>query len=178
MNFIENVDRSSVINRPCKLLGGGQKSLFIGKHTKINSYCVFGLWKKYGNKDYDPHIRIGNNCNIGEYNHFTAIGSIIIGDGLLTGRFVTISDNNHGRMDSPDIELMPVRRDLTSKGDVVIGDNVWIADKVTILSGVHIGNNTIIGANAVVTKDIPANCIAVGNPAKVVKRIYNDDEKN
>ncbi|MDR2406844.1 MAG: sugar O-acetyltransferase, partial [Bacteroidales bacterium] len=59
-------------------------------------------------------------------------------------------------------------------GSVVIEDNVWIGDKVTILPGVHIGYGSIIGANAVVTKDVPANCVVGGNPAKIIKVIKNE----
>lgn len=62
-------------------------------------------------------------------------------------------------------------RKLGVKGDIIIEDNVWLCEGVVVLSGVRIGKNSIIGANAVVTKDIPANCIAVGIPAKVIKTI-------
>ena len=59
--------------------------------------------------------------------------------------------------------------------EVTVGDNVWIGGSVTIVPGVHIGNNVVIGAGSVVTKDIPANCIAVGNPARIVR--YNIDKE-
>lgn len=64
-------------------------------------------------------------------------------------------------------------RPLFSKGIVIIEDNVWIGDKATILSGVKIGKGAIIGANAVISKDVPAYGVAVGNPAKVIKIIKN-----
>jgi len=60
---------------------------------------------------------------------------------------------------------------LKYKGEVVIGNNVWLGDKVAVLSGVHIGNNVIVAANAVVTKDLPDNSIAAGVPARVVKML-------
>ena len=69
------------------------------------------------------------------------------------------------------IGVPPARRKLDSKGPVMVGDNVWIGRCTTILSGVDIGDNCIIGANSVVTGDIPANCVAAGCPAKVIKRL-------
>jgi acetyltransferase-like isoleucine patch superfamily enzyme len=66
---------------------------------------------------------------------------------------------------------MPSERDLYSKGSVTIEDNVWIGDKVTILPNVRIGEGSVIGANSVVTKDIPPFCVAAGNPAKIIRKL-------
>ena len=84
---------------------------------------------------------------------------------------VIISDNSHGHIILEEKDIRPVDRPLCSKGEVVIGDNVWIGDKVAILQGVHIGDGAIIAANAVVTKDVPANSVAAGVPAKIIKEI-------
>ena len=76
--------------------------------------------------------------------------------------------------------MHPEDQPLYSKGVVTIGNNVWIADKVTILSGVTIGDNSMIGATAVVTHDIPAGVIAAGVPARVIRQIsqsQNNSEK-
>jgi acetyltransferase-like isoleucine patch superfamily enzyme len=70
--------------------------------------------------------------------------------------------------------IPPVKRTLKSKGEVKIGNNVWIGDKATILGGVTIGDNVIIGANSVVTHDVPSNCVAAGNPAKIIKKICQE----
>jgi acetyltransferase-like isoleucine patch superfamily enzyme len=120
---------------------------------------------------FNPQIIIGDNCSIGEYCHITAINKIVIGNGVLTGRWVTITDNSHGSLLLDESDIQPLKRKLQSKGPVVIEDNVWIGDKVTILPDVHIGYGSIIGANAVVTKDVPANCVVGGNPAKIIKNI-------
>jgi len=69
------------------------------------------------------------------------------------------------------LSIPPKNRTLYSSGPVIIEDCVWIGDKVTILPNVRIGKNTIIGANSVVVKDIPGNCVAGGIPAKVIKII-------
>lgn len=78
-----------------------------------------------------------------------------------------ITDHQHGTLADSDIPVAD--RELVSKGAVAIGDNVWIGEHVCILSGVTIGEGSIIGANAVVTKSVPAHSLAVGVPAKVVE---------
>ena len=120
---------------------------------------------------HSPSVVIGNNCHFGIRNHITCINSITIGDNLLTGAYVLISDNSHGTTEKGMLDKAPFDRPLVSKGAVQIGNNVWLGDKVSILADVHIGDNVIIGANSVVTKDIPANCVAAGIPAKVIKQL-------
>ena len=71
----------------------------------------------------------------------------------------------------------PLKNDLPYKGDTIIGNDVWIGQNVTFLPGVHVGNGCIIGANAVVASNIPAYCVVVGNPAKIIKKRF-DDEMN
>lgn len=173
-NFISQMGEHSRACYPCNLQGGGRKRIVVGDYTNIQSHCIFGCWEKYGEQRFTPSIIIGNHCSIGEYNHITACNKITIGDGLLTGRFVYIGDNAHGGLSWEESDIPPVLRNLTSKGEIIIGQNVWIGDKVTILAGVTIGDNVIIGANSVVTHDIPNNCVAVGMPAKVVKRLACD----
>jgi acetyltransferase-like isoleucine patch superfamily enzyme len=87
------------------------------------------------------------------------------------GEGVTIVDSSHGHNTLEEADIAPSKRKLYSKGGVIIDDNVWIGDKATILAGVHIGYGAIIGANAVVTKDIPKYSIAVGNPARILSRV-------
>lgn len=171
-NFIGHVGENSTICKPCSLQGEGQKNISIGNHTIIQSNSILGCWVKYGKQEFpNASITIGNECSIGEYNHITACNKITIGDGLLTGRYVIISDNSHGGLSMEDSIIKPVKRSLKSKGEVVVGNNVWLGDKVAVLAGVHIGNNVIVAANAVVTKDIPDNCIVAGVPGKVIAQL-------
>ena len=118
-----------------------------------------------------PSITIGDNCHFGIRNHLTCINKITIGDNLLTGGYVLISDNAHGIAGKEMSDVAPFDRPLVSKGEVSIGNNVWLGDKVSILANVHIGNNVVVGANSVVTKDLPDNCVAAGIPAKIVKQL-------
>ncbi len=166
-----SVGTGSVIIRPCLFQGSRLKNIHIGNNTRIQSHAVLECWGEYGDQVFSPTIRIGDDCKIGEYFHLTACRGITIGSGLLTGRFVLITDNSHGGLSLENADIPPTRRRLTSKGEIVIGNNVWIGDKVTILSGVRIGDNVIIGANSVVTKDIPSNSLVAGMPAVILKHI-------
>lgn len=118
-------------------------------------------------------IVIGDNTQFNDYVHVGAVKSVTIGNGVLVASKVFITDHNHGcykgsgDQDSPDTP--PIMRRLDSS-PVVIEDNVWIGELVTILPGVRIGRGSVIGSMSVVTQDIPADCIAVGAPAHVIKK--------
>lgn len=149
---------------------GGAK-INIGKGCKLGDYCILTAWESFVSDTFSPNISIGNNANIGCYNNITSITSISIGDNFLSGRWVTITDHAHGNGSKAELNIAPFEKRLYSKGEISIGNNVWIGDKVTILGNVRIGDNVVIGANSVVTKSIPCNTIAAGNPCKVIKEI-------
>lgn len=150
----------------------GANHITIGAYSVISNGCWLTAWDSHGQGEvFNPEIRIGNHVNIGAYCHITATNRIIIGDGVLTGKWVTITDNSHGDITLQNLKLPPDERIVVSKGVVIIENNVWIGDKATILPGVVIGKGAIIGANAVVTHNVPAYSIAAGNPAKIIKRL-------
>ena len=160
----------SLIFPYCDLFG--QSHISLGNNCIISSGTSLTAWDKHQSNFYSPEIIIGNNVSIGADSHITAINRVEIGNNVLTGKRITISDNSHGNNSQLDsLTTPPAYRTLVSKGPVIIEDGVWIGEKVTILANVKIGKNAIIGANAVVTTDLPANCIAVGVPAKVIKII-------
>lgn len=144
----------------------GYRNIRIGKKCIFNDYFYLTTWPN--RSKYTPDLKIGENCCFGAYNHISCINKITIGNNVLTGKWVTIVDNNHGDIDIESLKIPPMERPLSSNGPVNIGDNVWIGDKVTILAGVTIGNGTIIAANSVVTKDIPPYVVAGGIPAKIL----------
>lgn len=150
---------------------GGGKYINIGSRTKFGEHAMLSAWDFYNGIKYTPQINIGENCSFGYSVHITCCNKITVGNNVLTGMNVIISDNSHGSIDFQALATPPLKRPLVSKGEVVIGNNVWIGDKVAILAGVHIGNGAIIAANAVVTKDVPANCVAGGVPAKIIKEL-------
>ena len=123
---------------------------------------TFGLFSPFYT-DCGKNIKIGKNVFINACCRFQDQGGIEIGDGSLIGHNTTIATLNH--------EFNPAKRQNLTPSPVKIGKNVWIGSDCTILPGVEIGDGVIIGAGSVVTKSIPTNTIAVGNPARVIKGI-------
>lgn len=148
----------------------GIRYIRIGRGTVFGKAAVITAWDTFCNQKYKPNITIGERCSFGDFIHITAIKGINIGDDVLTGRWVTITDNSHGDTDFDSLRIPPLQRSLISKGPVTINKRVWIGDKVTILPGVTIGEGSVIAANSVVTKDVPAYSIVAGNPARVIKQ--------
>lgn len=122
---------------------------------------------------------IGKNCKIGDYVHIAAGDSIKIGENCLFASKIYISDISHGdysiNSSGSDPSTPPDERPLVTN-PVSIGNNVWLGDNVCVLPGVNIGHGVIVGANSVVNRDIPDNCISVGIPSRVVKK-YNSKTK-
>jgi len=138
----------------------------VGKHCQFAPHVIIEMNRIGMNI---PILHIGDNCSFGEFTHITVCNNIEIGQGTLTGRFVLITDNSHGNSSQDEIDIPPLERKNFSRGGVKIGKNVWIGDKVTILPNVEVGDNTIIGANSVVSHSIPSNVVVAGCPAKIVK---------
>lgn len=170
-NYLGKVGNHVSFSKPFLLEGDGLDFVTIGENVRFHSNCVLGCRQTYGHKKFKPSIEIGNNCDFGEYNHISSINRVVIGDGFLSGRFILISDNSHGSNSLQESHLPPAKRELFSKGEIIIGKNVWLGDQVVVLANVHIGDNVIVAANSVVTKDIPSNCVAAGIPAKVIKEM-------
>lgn len=119
-------------------------------------------------------VLFGSNVELGDYVHIGALESVTIGDNVLMASKVYISDHDHGVYQGRGDVVSPAHQIQSEKplqiAPVHIGNNVWLGENVCVLKGVHIGDNSIIGASSVVTKSIPANSIAIGTPARVVKQ--------
>ena len=113
--------------------------------------------------DFGKHITFGKNIFINKEAMFTDLGGIIIEDNVLFGPKVSLLTVNH--------IIDPIKRRGLTTREIVIKRNAWIGAGVTILAGVTIGENSIVAANSTVTKDVPANMIVAGSPAKIIKKI-------
>ena len=149
------------------------ENISIGDNTHIGPNCKINVYREIEgeNSINDPIIVIGDNVTITENSFISCANSVLIGDGCLFGVNTFITDNFHGGNTLEELSIPPDKRKLVSKGPVVIGNNVWTGRNVCIMPGVTIGDGAIIGANAVVTHDIPSCSIAVGVPAIVIKTI-------
>lgn len=150
-----------------------------GEHIRIGNNFVAGrmLWieavREYAGQRFTPCIDIGHNVQCSQAVHIAANVRVVVGDGALFGSRVHITDHGHGNyhgdvQDRPD--MPPACRRLSNGRPVTIGANVWLGDGVVVLPGVTIGEGCIVGANSVVSRDLPARVIAVGAPAVPIKR--------
>lgn len=118
---------------------------------------------------YGKHISIGEGSYLNVNCNFIDDGEIIIGKKVMFGPAVTIATVGH--------PIKPELREYMYTAPVRIEDNVWVGGNVTVCPGVTIGENSVIGAGSVVIHDIPANCIAAGNPCRVIREINEQDDK-
>lgn len=119
--------------------------------------------------DFGKNITVEKNVFINACCHFQDQGGITLGDNCLVGHNVVFATLNHG--------FAPEERQSMLPAPIVVGRNVWIGSNSTILQGVTIGDNSIIAAGSVVTKDVPANAIVAGVPARFIRSISPEEEK-
>lgn len=169
MSNFKATGNSMSIGYPIYLKGG--KYISVGEGFTSDQRLRLDAIDEFLGEKFTPQIIIGGGFCIQKDCHIGAINKIIIGDNVLIASRVFISDHFHGEINSEAFKLPPASRKLYSKGPVIIEDNVWIGDGVAILPNVTIGRNSIVGANAVVTKSVPSNCVVGGNPARIIKKI-------
>lgn len=126
----------------------------------------FGLFPPFYT-DFGRNIRVGKGVFINSGCHFQDQGGITIGDGALIGHNVVLATINH--------DFDPARRGDNHPAPIVIGKRVWIGANATVLPGVRIGDGAVVGAGAVVTKDVPPCTIVGGIPARIIKKIEMED---
>lgn len=113
--------------------------------------------------DFGKNITVGKNVFINACCHFQDHGGVSLGDGCQIGHNAVFATLNHG--------LAPEDRQTTYPAPITLGKNVWVGSNSTILQGVTIGDNAVIAAGAVVTKDVPENTIVGGVPARIIRKI-------
>ncbi len=130
-----------------------------------------------------PQLKVGAAARLSDNVHIACLREVTIGDHLLCGSHVLISDHTHGDYRGPerssggsDPAVPPEQRPLVSTAPVRIGNNVWLGDGVAVLAGAEIGDGCVIGAHAVVTGIIPPYTVAVGAPARPIRR-WNETER-
>lgn len=168
--MFNSIGKNSII-KPI-LNSANEKYISIGDNVNIGAFCRITVSTEFGGHTVKSNsrirIKIGDNVDVGNNTFISANNSIIIGNHVIMAPYVFITDHDHGYRD---IKKNLHQQSLTENGTVVIGDNVLIGTKVSILKNVRIGRHSVIGANSVVTSTIPAYCVAVGNPARIIRRL-------
>lgn len=148
----------------------GKKYISIGR----NSVVQRGGWLlALKINEIEAELAIGDNCAIGDYCHITAVRKVVFENDVLIANNVYISDNLH---EFENIDIPIKEQVIKFKKEVVLHSGCWIGENVCII-GASVGKNSVIGANSVVTSDIGDYCVAVGSPAKVIKRYDLMSEK-
>ena len=145
------------------LSGLGNHGLYIGDHVWIGSHSSIKV--SFSLNNMGDHIVIGHHVGIGEFAHLGGAGGLTIGDDCIIGPYFSCHPENHQFSDDTTL----IRLQGVSRKGITLGKNCWIGAKVTVLDGVTIGDNCVIAAGTVVNKNIPANSVAGGVPARVIK---------
>jgi acetyltransferase-like isoleucine patch superfamily enzyme len=148
----------------------GYKRISIGSKVFINDKTWLACMPLTGNTNCS--LSIGDGTYVGRFCHFYATSKIEIGKKVLIADRVYLADNLH---DFSDITKPVIDQPVKQTGEVMIGDGAWLGENVCII-GAKIGKQSVVGANSVVMKDIPDYCVAVGTPARIVKR-YSFEKK-
>ena len=137
-------------------------SELIGKKVDESFLLIPPFYTAHGNE-----IRVGRNVFVNQNCTFYDLGGLDIGDDVLIGPNVSIITSGHPLEPSQ-------RRAVTIGKPIAIGRNVWIAAGATVIGGVTVGENSVVAAGSVVTKDVPPNTLVGGNPARVIRSIGDD----
>ena len=153
------------------------ESMTFIKPTIKNPNIIVGDFTYFAGGDFESHVThhydfIGDKLIIGKFCQIAAgVEFVMNGANHQMNAATTYPFNIFGTWE----QNAPVLSDLPLKGDTVIGNDVWIGQNVTILPGVHVGDGAIIGANSVVGSDVEAYTIVVGNPAKPLRKRFDDE---
>jgi tetrahydrodipicolinate N-succinyltransferase len=144
-----------------------EKYIHIGSETMIGEHVALSAGMMPGQVCLtDPVVRIGDRCLIGRSSGIVGHLSIDIGNDVWTGHHVYITDQSHGYEDVS----LPISLQSQPESPVVIGDGSWLGHGVVVLPGAKIGKHVAVGANSVVTGELPDFCVAVGAPARVIRQ--------
>ncbi len=153
---------SHIMNPQCISIGND----FTGRAgLRLRAYTDFVGLK------HTPEVTIGNNVHLAMDVVINCTHRIVLEDNVSIGVGSKLMDHMHGQPDFSDLKVKVMDRLLTSRGAVILRNNVMLGTGVVVLPGVEIGENSIVGSNSVVTKDIPPNSIAAGVPARILRTI-------
>lgn len=142
----------------------GEKNIFLGNDVSLGIFCWLATNNSLNKK---PKLEIGNRVHIGAYAMIIAANKIEIGNNVVMSERVTILDHFHDYR-NPDKPV--IDQPIYSKGHLLIKDDCFIGVNAVIVGNIRIGKHSVIGANSVVTHDVPDYCVVAGAPAKIIKK--------
>jgi acetyltransferase-like isoleucine patch superfamily enzyme len=169
------------IESPSRIVNA--RHIRVGNDVSLGPGCMLTAIRRYPGKflsgvpddtpiqEFDPSIVIGDRVSATGYLTVSAVQSVTIADDVIFASHIFVSDNSHGRSR---VDIPYKYQPLTDIAPVKIGTGCWISEHVVLMPGVSIGEFSIVGANSVVTSDIPPRSIALGAPARVVK-VWSED---
>jgi acetyltransferase-like isoleucine patch superfamily enzyme len=150
----------------------GEEYIELGEGCIIGPYCSLSAGVMPGHViDHSPVVRIGDRVLIGKGSGIVGHHTVEIGDDVFTGHHVYITDANHGYEDVS----LPIGKQFAPTRPVRIGRGSWLGHGTVVLPGADIGRNVAVGAGSVVTGALPDFSVAVGNPARVIRRYVDGD---
>jgi acetyltransferase-like isoleucine patch superfamily enzyme len=152
----------------------GEPYIRIGRDVVVGPYCTLSAGVMPGHvPDEDPVVTIGDGVLIGRGSGVVGHRSVAIGDGVFTGHNVYVTDANHGYQDVHET----IGRQFAAPRPVTVGAGSWLGHGTVVLPGSTVGEHVAVGAGSVVTGDLPSYSVAVGNPARVIKRYDTEREE-
>jgi maltose O-acetyltransferase len=187
INFVNNIRFRNKLTIVGKVDFGYSSSIILSNGSKKGDIVIHNRGRMYATlvSKFGGKIFFEENVKIGHGSIVACISSISIGRGTAIAHNVVIIDNNNHPTHPEDRKIMynshwdsPLRNwNYSSSAPIIIGENVWVGTGSRLHKGIAIGDNSIIAANAMVTKDVPANCIVAGNPARVVKEDIQNEPR-
>ena len=162
-----SIGKRSCIYKP--LFVNGKKYIHLGNHVTFLNGARIEAISQYNGQKFNPIIEIGDNTSFQQNVHMISAGKLKIGSNCVFSSYIYISNCNHS---IDDMETNVLHADLIVK-ETVIGNNCFVGTGVKIMAGVHIGDCVVVGANAVVTHDVPSFSMVAGVPARVIKKYDN-----
>jgi len=159
--------RRTVLELPIRIIGG--RRMAIGSDVYVGAGSCL---QTMGEADGNPVLFIGDGTSIAGSAVLSAAKCVQLGERVLLARNVYIADHQHA---FDDLDLAVLDQGINRVAPVLIGDGAWLGQNVVVGPGVSIGRGAVIGANSVVLDDVPANAVAVGAPAKVVRRLGDSE---
>jgi acetyltransferase-like isoleucine patch superfamily enzyme len=166
------VGHKTWIKKPDQVFGAGR--IFIEDEVRIERGSILYAVKRYGKKEYRSRINIGRGTFANRHLNLTAAFTMNIGEEVVFGPNVFLTDFDHGY---EDLQKSRLDTELVSKGPISIGDRCWIGANSFIGSGVTLGEGCVVAANSVVTRSFPSFSVVAGSPAKLIKK-YNADDRH